>query len=73
VPDTGESTAIDGHVLTVLELDGRRISRVKVEATGDEPAPAGPALNGATATPSDGDHRAGVSGNERSASVETHT
>jgi len=73
VPDTGESTAIDGHMLTVLELDGRRISRVKVEATGDEPAPAGPALNGATATPSDGDHRAGVSGNERSASVETHT
>jgi len=30
LPDTGESTELDGSRLTVTELDGRRISRVKV-------------------------------------------
>jgi putative hemolysin len=31
VPDVGEVAAYDGYLLTVVELDGRRISRVKVE------------------------------------------
>jgi len=31
VPDVGEVAVHDGYLLTVLELDGRRISRVKVE------------------------------------------
>jgi putative hemolysin len=30
VPELGETAAIDGHVLTVVELDGRRIARVKI-------------------------------------------
>jgi putative hemolysin len=30
VPSIGESASIDGHVLTVVELDGRRVARVKV-------------------------------------------
>ncbi len=30
VPSIGESASIDGHVLTVMELDGRRVARVKV-------------------------------------------
>jgi magnesium and cobalt exporter, CNNM family len=36
VPSIGESASIDGHLLTVVELDGRRVARVKV-------APAEPA------------------------------
>jgi putative hemolysin len=32
VPDVGESAAFDKYMFTVLELDGRRIARVKVEA-----------------------------------------
>ena len=36
VPAVGEATAYDGYTLTVLELDGRRVARVKVErSTGD--------------------------------------
>ena len=31
VPSVGETATIDGHVLTVVELDGRRVARVKVE------------------------------------------
>jgi putative hemolysin len=31
VPSVGEKATIDGHVLTVVELDGRRVARVKVE------------------------------------------
>jgi putative hemolysin len=30
VPSIGETASIDGHVLTVVELDGRRVARVKV-------------------------------------------
>ena len=32
VPGVGETAAFDGHMLTVVEVDGRRIARVKVEA-----------------------------------------
>jgi putative hemolysin len=30
VPEVGEECAIDGHVLTVVSVDGRRVSRVRV-------------------------------------------
>jgi magnesium and cobalt exporter, CNNM family len=41
VPDLGESATIDGHVLTVVGLDGRRVARVKVEPLAPtSPAPA---------------------------------
>ena len=30
LPEVGESVAVDGHTLTVTELDGRRASRIKV-------------------------------------------
>ncbi|MGI8992921.1 MAG: hemolysin family protein [Nocardioidaceae bacterium] len=32
VPDVGESAGFDGHTLTVTELDGRRIARIRVVA-----------------------------------------
>jgi putative hemolysin len=41
VPALGETATIDGHVLTVIELDGRRIARVKIAPTSDAP-PAAP-------------------------------
>lgn len=63
VPASGEQTAIDGHTLTVLELDGRRVSRVKVEAVGDgrmaiedEPQLTTLPLNGATAASTESGH-----------------
>ena len=34
VPTVGETVTFDGHTLTVVEIDGRRISRVKVKITG---------------------------------------
>jgi magnesium and cobalt exporter, CNNM family len=40
VPSIGETATIDGHVLTVVELDGRRVARVKVAPVGPStPAP----------------------------------
>lgn len=43
LPQAGESANLDGSRLTVTELDGRRISRVKVtEAVGSGHPPAGP-------------------------------
>ncbi|MEP6666162.1 MAG: transporter associated domain-containing protein, partial [Nocardioidaceae bacterium] len=33
VPDVGETAGFDGHTLTVVGLDGRRIARVKVKAS----------------------------------------
>jgi putative hemolysin len=40
VPSIGETASIDGHVLTVIELDGRRVARVKVAPV--RPAPPAP-------------------------------
>jgi putative hemolysin len=40
LPQAGESAELDGSRLTVTELDGRRIARVKV--TGSGPGPAQP-------------------------------
>jgi putative hemolysin len=39
IPAGGESFLYDGLRLTVLEMDGRRISRVKIERIGPPPAP----------------------------------
>ncbi len=43
LPRTGESAELDGSRLTVTELDGRRIARVKITATGKTPPPVLPA------------------------------
>src|SRR6266702_5586628 len=48
LPRTGESAELDGSRLTVTELDGRRIARVKV--TESAPGPPGPATWSGTAT-----------------------
>ncbi len=37
VPAVGETAPFDGHTLTVISLDGRRIARVKVEAAHPTP------------------------------------
>jgi putative hemolysin len=39
LPQTGESADLNGSRLTVTELDGRRIARVKISAVGKSPAP----------------------------------
>lgn len=47
LPTVGASVEVDGHVLTVTELDGRRVARISVtpvpdgpsQASGDEPLP----------------------------------
>ncbi|HEX9063713.1 MAG TPA: hemolysin family protein [Streptosporangiaceae bacterium] len=46
LPRTGESADLDGTRLTVTELDGRRIARVKVTDLPEVPAPAGAAAPG---------------------------
>jgi len=35
VPEVGESCAFDGHLLTVVGVDGRRVSRVRVSIRPD--------------------------------------
>ncbi len=40
VPTVGETATFDGHTLTVVELDGRRIARVMVKITGSSAPPA---------------------------------
>jgi len=37
IPKAGESVTFEGRRMTVVEMDGRRISRVRVEAVGEEP------------------------------------
>jgi putative hemolysin len=37
LPRTGDACPVDGHVLSVVEMDGRRIDRVRVTAVADEP------------------------------------
>ncbi len=68
VPALGEGAAFDGHQLTVTELDGRRIARVRVEAAGGgEPAvrhEAGAGVPGA-GVPGAGVPGAGVEANGR--------
>jgi putative hemolysin len=49
LPQTGESADLDGSRLTVTELDGRRIARVKVSAVGKVQPPAGPGQGTGTA------------------------
>ena len=40
LPDLGDECRIDGHVLSVAEMDGRRIDRVRVRVASDEPGAA---------------------------------
>jgi putative hemolysin len=50
LPEGGESTQVAGRTLTVTQLDGRRISRVRVSAAGAKAvAPAGQATGGKAA------------------------
>jgi putative hemolysin len=53
VPDLGESVVIDGHLLTVVALDGKRIARVKVEVAGN--ATSAPVEKGARTSADDTD------------------
>jgi putative hemolysin len=46
VPTVGETATFDGHTLTVVELDGRRIARVKVKITGPAESPSAAADSG---------------------------
>jgi putative hemolysin len=42
VPSTGDEARIDSHTLTVTQMDGRRVARVRihrVKPAGEEPAP----------------------------------
>ena len=56
VPTVGETATFDGHTLTVVELDGRRIARVKVKITGptESPGTAADSGKGQPDTPYDG-------------------
>ena len=40
LPTVGASVEVDGHVLTVTELDGRRVARISVAPVPDGPSPA---------------------------------
>jgi putative hemolysin len=57
LPEKGDTATFDGFTLTVIELDGRRIARVKVEANQSTPttaaasAPASPTSPPPTPTP----------------------
>jgi putative hemolysin len=45
VPATGDEARVDGHTITVLAMDGRRVARVRVhrvKPTDDQPAPEEP-------------------------------
>jgi putative hemolysin len=53
LPGVHEVATVDGYLLTVIQLDGRRISRVKVEAV-DVPARVRPESDGVPAD--DADH-----------------
>jgi putative hemolysin len=44
LPNVGDTATFDGHTITVIELDGRRVARVKVEATGRPEEPPGDSL-----------------------------
>jgi putative hemolysin len=42
VPSTGDEARVDGHTLTVIEMDGRRVARVRIhriKPSGEEPVP----------------------------------
>jgi putative hemolysin len=57
LPELGDTIEVDGRTLTVLELDGRRISRLSVtrpvpEDEGSDPAPADGAGGGSAQLPS---------------------
>jgi putative hemolysin len=54
VPTDHEKVEVDGHVLTVLQMDGRRIARVRVDPAGQpaEPSPAAPAPSPTASAPS---------------------
>jgi CBS domain containing-hemolysin-like protein len=56
VPEVGNSVEVDGHRITVTEMDGRRIARLRIapaarpETPANPPAaPPGPAANGQSA------------------------
>jgi putative hemolysin len=51
LPAVGDSVPVDGHTITVTELDGRRIARLRVAPNGAAPAPAAPAPAPAPAAP----------------------
>ena len=47
LPSPGASVQVDGHTITVTELDGRRIARLRVSATPATPATPAPSSSNA--------------------------
>ena len=47
LPSPGDSVPVDGHTITVTELDGRRIARLRVTPNAAPAAPAAPAASAA--------------------------
>jgi CBS domain containing-hemolysin-like protein len=43
IPKSGESIAFEGRRLTVVEMDGRRIAKIRVEPVSGQSGPASPA------------------------------
>ncbi len=41
IPKVGESITYEGRLLTVVEMDNRRIAKIRVEPVEEAPAPAG--------------------------------
>ena len=42
LPVVGDTVAVDGRTITVVALDGRRVSRLRVAPSADDPDAGGP-------------------------------
>ena len=51
LPSVGDSVQVAGRTITVTELDGRRIARLRVTATTPPPAPASPSAQATSSAP----------------------
>src|SRR5262249_49759615 len=67
LPGVGAEVEVHGHKLTVTELDGRRVARVRVG-----PAGADPAAGGEPATPARGEKAASPPSGERTPQTTGH-
>jgi putative hemolysin len=67
VPQVGDTVRFDGHLLTVVELDGRRIARVKVSAERPRLQLSSPAATAAPASEAESAANDAAHGEDRSA------
>ena len=56
LPSVGDSVQVAGRTITVTELDGRRIARLRVTATTPPPAPASPSAQATSSAPPSSQH-----------------